>query len=366
MGFESGAVSFRVYHLPRRLPKDFVERFADHAAPPLDTVGPAPIYGWVSGRHLLERSLDDLNIVTAGFLHLHLLMVERKIPRSLLVAECRMEELAHMAGQGSDGVSRKTRMEIRRRVEERLLPKMPPQLTGIPVLHDPSENRLFAGALSATQVDLFTAQFHMTQGIMPIAMDASQAAFVRAQIETRQMQPTSFVPDVDIEQVSDHPGHDFLTWLWFAAETRSGVVEVPEQGRFAYLLEGPLTFVMEGDGAHEIVLRKGQPLISAEAKTALLSGKKLKSARLTIAQDDRQWQATVDGGEFTFRSVKLPESHALDTAGRFEDRVRGMQIFTDAFFALYDLFLAERRDASKWRSTLTEIGGWIKKRQARK
>jgi hypothetical protein len=343
-----------------------VERFAEHAAPPLDTVGPAPVYGWVSGRHLLERSLDDLNIMNAGFFHLHLLMVERKIPRSLLMAECRMEELAQMAATGNDGVSRKTRMEIRRRVEERLLPKMPPQLTGIPVLHDPTEPRLFAGALSATQVDLFTAQFHMTQGVMPVALDAPHAALVRAQIETRQMQPTSFVPDVDLECVSDHPGHDFLTWLWFAAETRGGVVDVDAHGRFAYLLEGPLTFIMEGDGAHEMVLRKGQPLISAEAKTALLSGKKLKSARLTLVQDNRQWQATVDGAEFVFRSVKLPEPDSLDAGGRFEHRVRMMQIFADTFFALYDEFLRERRDASKWRSTLTEVGRWIKERQARK
>ena len=53
------------------------------------------------------------------------------------------------------------------------------------------------------------------------------------------------------------------------------------------MLEGPLTFFREGEGAHEAVLRKGTPLNSREAGTALYCGKKLKRAKLVLAEGDR-------------------------------------------------------------------------------
>ena len=39
MAFESGSMSFRLFHLPRALPEDAVKKFAAHAAPPLELVG---------------------------------------------------------------------------------------------------------------------------------------------------------------------------------------------------------------------------------------------------------------------------------------------------------------------------------------
>lgn len=366
MGFESGAVSFRVFHLPRKLPRDFAERFAEHAAPPLESARHGPVRGWVSGRHLLERNIEEENIVTGGYLHLHLLLAERKIPRSLLLAECRMEELAHLAAQGGGGLSRAVRTEIRRRVEERLLPKMPAQLHGLPVLQDPSEFRLFAGALSTPHVDAFTVLFQQTLGVMPVPLDPVAAGMQRAQTDLRKLPAASWLPDLDAGQVSDQPGHDFLTWLWFASETRGGTAEVPGHGTFAFAVEGPLTFIMEGNGAHEIVLRKGQPLVSVEAKTALLAGKKLKSCRVVLAQEDREWRVGVEGGEFVFRSLKIPPVESLDAVGRFQERVRHVQTFADAFFALYDLFLKERVHATGWKRVAAEMGEWIRKRKTQK
>lgn len=366
MGFESGAVSFRVFHLPRKMPDDALERFAEHAIPPVESVSHGEVRGWASGRHLLERTISEDTSIHGGYLNLNLVTAERKIPTSLLRAECRMEELAHMAANGTDYVNRSSKSEIRRMVEERLLPQMPPQLKGIPVLHDRSSQRLYAGALSVGHVDTFLAYFQHTLGYSAIPMLPEAVALQRKGSDTRNWRPASFSPDVSAELVSNEAGHDFLTWLWFCAEKRGGIVRLEDAGETAFMLEGPLTFMMEGDGAFETVLRKGQPLLSAEAKTCLLSGKKLKNAKVILAQGDLSWQVTLDAGEFIFRSLKLPDVEALDAISRFQERVRMMDLFVDSFFGLFDRFVEERQSEKQWRTCQSEMQAWAKERKTRR
>ena len=63
MGFESGNVSLRVFYLPQSLPDDHVQKFAAHAAAPLETLGRAD-------RHILAHR------IVAGFIEVHGPVVE--------------------------------------------------------------------------------------------------------------------------------------------------------------------------------------------------------------------------------------------------------------------------------------------------
>ncbi len=80
------------------------------------------------------------------------------------------------------------------------------------------------------------------------------------------------------------------------------------------MIQCPLTFFMEGQGAHLMVLRHGEPLIASEAKTALLGGKKVQRARVILAIGEEPWSANVDAETFVMRGIKLP-SHASDRSG---------------------------------------------------
>jgi hypothetical protein len=131
------------------------------------------------------------------------------------------------------------------------------------------------------------------------------------------------------------------------------------------MIEGPLTFFMEGRGAHLIVLRNGQPLVASEAKTALLGGKKLRRARVVLAAGDETWSATVDADTFVMRGVKPPRGEALDAVSRFDERMRSLGRFRDLFLALYDRFLDERIDPARWRDTRQQIHAWLPDRTGR-
>ncbi|MCX6997862.1 MAG: recombination-associated protein RdgC [Kiritimatiellaeota bacterium] len=365
MGFESGSVSLRLFHLPQPLPERVVPRFARHALPPLDTLGAGKVVGWVSGRHLLDRQLTDANALYGGYLRLTLVAAERKIPAALFRAECKLEELAQLAAGGQDRLSARARSDIRQQVTARLLPQMPPQLKAIPFVSEPAGARLWAAALADKQTDEFLLHFHQATGLSPIPL-TPEAAAARRQVDVRQWDVSCFSSEAAGEPVSDRAGHDFLTWFWFISEARGGMAAVPGLGSFGLLLEGPLTFVMEGGGAHEVILRKGEPRLSAEAKAALVSGKKLKRAKITLTRGDQTWTCALDAENFVFRGLRLPTTEQVDAVSRFQDRLRQIELFQDAFLGIYDQFLAERNDAARWENTLLEIRRWVADRATRR
>ena len=364
MGFESGSISFRLFHLPRPVAENAVMRFAKHALPALDSLGADKMTGWVTGRHLLDRHLTADIAHYGGYLRLTLVVAERKIPAALFRAECQMEALAQLAASGQERLSSRARSDIRQSVASRLLPQMPPQLKAVPFVAEAAGERLWATALSDGQAEDFAMQFNQAAGVNPIPL-TPEAAAARRQVDVRQWDLACFSSEAEGEPVSDRAGHDFLTWFWFVAEARRGLVKLPELGEFGLLLEGPLTFVMEGGGAHEMVLRKGEPRVSAEAKAALVAGKKLKRAKLALARGDDIWSCALEADTFAFRGLKLPPTEQLDAISRFQDRMRLLELFGGAFYGLFDQFLAERNDTARWPETVKDMRRWIADRYAR-
>ncbi len=363
MSFESGSISFRAFFLPQDLPEDAVQRFAAQAAPSLESLRDEPIQGWVGGRHLLDRMITEDNAYYAGHLKLSLMQAERKIPPALLKAEQTMEELAQLQATGKQYLSRKERSEIKAAIIERLLPQMPPQLKGIDVVQSVSERLVYANCLSEKQLDAFQIGFARAQGFSLIPAQPADVALRRKSIDVEDFYPSSFSPTLEDNQVHYIIGEDFLTWLWYLSEAEKGSVPLEGGSEVSVMIEGPLTFHMEGAGAHVAVLRKGEPLSSAEAKTALLVGKKLKVAGLHLVLGDETWSCTLDAGEFVFRGLKLPESEEkLDPISRFQDRILKLDRFMDVFFRLYDEFIARRSRDEEWEEEVKRIRKWVSDR----
>ncbi len=366
MGFDSGAASFRLYFLQNALPEDAIDRFAQHAAPPISTLGEGESRGWVTGRHLLDRNINVETACRGSYYFMALQQAERKVPPSLLKAECAMEELAHMAAEEKAFVSRQEKAAIKRSVTERLLPTMPPQIKGTYFVHAIGSPFLFADALPTKQSDLFSSMFQQTQGFTPILFTPEVAALERTNCDVNQWNRVCFSPDVPVDLMDLTPGRDFLTWLWFHSESRGGLFSLESGEQAAAMIEGPLLFAHEGEGAYETVLRKGEPVNSAEAKVCLMSGKKLKSAKVTLAMGDEIWMFGLDADEFLFKNVKIPRiEELLDGVSHFEERMRRLQRFCDIFMQVYDVYTAERSDSEIWANTKTEMHQWVKNRTGR-
>jgi hypothetical protein len=277
-----------------------------------------------------------------------------------------MEELAQLEASGEERLSAATRSEIRRSITERLLPQMPPTLKGVPFIHFPGSDLMYCGALSDAQLDAFQIMVTQTIGFGMIPVLPETAALKRREVNLRDWGPASFSPNLSDDESDCMPGREFLTWLWFVAEARGGMLKVDGAGDLAIMVEGPLLFVMEGAGAHEAVLRKGEPLLSSEAKAALMAGKKLKRAKITLARGDESFSFTFDADLFVVRGLKLPEGEKLDPVSRFQTRMQQLDFFTRAFLGLFDRFVNERRESKSWKAAQADIHKWVSGRKVRR
>jgi hypothetical protein len=361
MAFESGSLSFRMFYLPGGLPETIHERFADDVLGSIDHLLDEELSGWVGPRHLLDREIHEGSVWPSGFLRLTLCQAQRKIPASLLRAECRMEEMVWMQAEHRDYVNRQQKSEIKQQVIERLLPQMPPQLKGIDLCYDPREKMLYASALSDKQLDAFLINFGTTTQAKPVPVDPVSAAWSEARVRADQWPRWGFAA----EQWADTaPGREFLMWLWFMSEAKGGDVALPEGGTFSVLVEGPLLFDQEEQG--ETAIRKGEPMVSAETRAALLSGKKLRRAKLTLARGGEEvWTCTLDADSFVIRGLKLPKTEAIDAEGRFQERMETLDTFRQAFLGLYATFCKLREDASSAKALHAEMKSWMAARPAR-
>lgn len=368
MPFENGSMGFRMLELPRAFPKDWVEKFAAHKAKSLDAVGAGEQRGWVTGRHLLDAHIAEDTAMHAGWVRLALRQAERKVPVALLRAECRMEELAVMAAEGKSYLKAKVRAEIRRATMERLLPGMPPQLRAIPFVYSPGARHLYVAALAPAPLDVFRAALAATLGFggEPATPETLGAALHKADL--RGLPGTSFSPEMENEAMEPAPGREFLTWLWFKAETQHGRLALAEGRELGVLLEGPLAFLHEGNGAHAVALKKGAPENSIEAKTCLLGGKKLKEARITFALDERQaWSFGFEADQFLVRGLKLPQSEGrFDAVSRFQERMACLEQWREIFLDLFGAFVRVRTDSKKWKAATVDIRTWVQGRPGRR
>ncbi len=359
MSFEKGSLSFRMFFAQRDFVAGDVEKFAAAALPPLNTLAEEEIHGWVAGRHILDRNITEETAYLGGYLRLTLTQAKKTVPSSLLAAECAVEEMATMEADGKQYLNQQARSEIKKDIKERLLPDMPPQLKGIDFVFDEHSHMIYCTATSEKQLDAFVLSLMQTTGVIAQVADPENMATKASGIDVENWAPASFSNELEDSMVDGTAGREFLMWLWFCSEKRGGLANIPEVGEIAYMVEGPLTFVMEGKGAHEITLKKGEPMLSPETKTALLSGKKLKKAKIQFVRGEEAWAFTFDADEFIFRSLKLPQTETFDRIGKFQERMVLLETFRKTFFHLYDEFVKERDNEKAWKETKANLCKWV-------
>ncbi len=195
MPFDAGNISFQICRLVDEMPDDYLERFNNNSAGALEYVKEEPQIGWVSGRHLLESRIDEETALCGGYLYLYLRTAQRKVPSSLLQAECRMEELAVLQAEKKTSLSRKQKREIKEDISKRLLPDMPPAISGIGFVIDVASSTLYLGASSISKIEMFLNVFKDSIGIDPIPLIPETLVQELLGIHINELPLLNFAPD---------------------------------------------------------------------------------------------------------------------------------------------------------------------------
>jgi hypothetical protein len=158
---------------------------------------------------------------------------------------------------------------------------------------------------------------------------------------------------------------EFLTWLWWRAETGDAEFDVGGGRIVGIALEPPIVLRAAGEDGlgkrPEQVLRFGEPLRGPEAAAALRRGKRLSRARLIVSDGADTWNATLDAETFGLRSVMTPEPDA-DVAPDEQplSRMRAFTEVTALVDAIFRLFLLERLSPEFKTKTLRAMREWIR------
>ena len=362
MSFKTGSISFQIFNLKTPWPEVEVlaEQLHAQALPPLDTLCEESIHGWTGYRHAQDRNITPESITLGGINLFHLVQAERRVSAALLRSECAMEEQAMMQAEDKEYLNQQMRSEIKKSVKERLMPEQAPRLKAIEVAC-PRGAYLYTTGVSEKQNDALVLCLMQTLGLSLFAMEPEAAALILKGVDASRFAPKSFSFDIPDVQSDITVGREFLTWLWHCSERRGGLFLSPQHGEIAYMIEGPLDFVMEGRGAHETIMKKGQPLLAAETKAALESGKTLKSAKVTFCRGEEVWSFTLDADTFTFKGMKLPQTESFDQVGKFQERMIYLETFRAVFFELFSTYIEER--TSNWELVSNEIKHWVADRQ---
>ena len=339
MSFEKGSFALTIFRLPEPLPEDALTKFANLAAKKIDNLQKEEDIGWVSGRHLLELTIDETTSICGGHYYLNLRNAQRKIPAALLNAECTMLELNHMQENDIDYVPAAIKREIKENIEDTRVGTMPPSITATPFVIDRNTNILYLGTASTKAIDEFSTFFYETFQIEPIQVDLEDIMINKYSKTPEELPVISFSDSAEEKEFA--PGRDFLTWLWYFSYINNGKIMLEEHGAVTLYIDGPLNllFLDETKGAGETVVKKGSPQSSPEAKLALKLGKKLKKAKVTLVQGESIWSGTFDADKFSFTGLSLPDGEEMDLHSKFEERINNLNLFRLAFEEYFKIFI---------------------------
>jgi len=313
MSFLSGTSALTICRLSNPLPEDHLARLAANAIGEHGDVKDEPLFGWAGWRHS-EAPIDEAEAICGGHLYIQFVKAERKLPSSTLNDEMSRRELACLKETGSRMPS-KERRSIKAELKKQLTLECPVVAGGVELIVDRKWKLAYVGTASPRRLDDVIALFHKSCGVelIPFAIASEIPEKSRDNIKGVSIRFAKYEDNVT--------GRDFLTWLWWHAETKAGKVAVDADKSFEGFIE-PITFAAEeAKGALLATIRKGGcPSMASEAKAALLSGKKLKKAVLTIARDKQIWRGTFDADTLALTGLRLPEGEEMEQGARLEEQ----------------------------------------------
>lgn len=156
-------------------------------------------------------------------------------------------------------------------------------------------------------------------------------------------------------------GEEFLTWIWFRWETTGGEFNLSGGRVIGIALDDFLAFAAPSDDETEQTLRRGLPTRTQEARTALRQGRRLKKARLLIAEGARQWSVTFDAPTMSLMGVKLPEDaeECESEQDRTADRSANWLALHEIVQSLYAVFLKDRLKPDFLKTIAAQQATWM-------
>lgn len=140
-------------------------------------------------------------------------------------------------------------------------------------------------------------------------------------------------------------GREFLSWLWFRAETDRGLFDLGGKGTAELWFDGKITLQSENEMGTETIICAGKTSNMREARFALAEDKEVVQATVKLGIGDNQWSFVLDSTWMnfsTFKSPKVMQDRGEDPDGIFYEKMFLIEEAVSAMDEIYSSFIKLR------------------------
>ena len=373
MGLLKGNLTFARYRVAGDPPAPFLQvvdgQLKKYAFQEMGAGAEETSLGWTSLENVLDTNFERANYSIGDYLAFCLRIDRKALSSPFLKLKIMEAERKQLKASGRKFLPRNVRENIRESLRLDLLARVFPVPSFYEVLWASSQKWLLFGSLSEKVFqefeDLFKISFKLSLKTDPpwdperldAPVSSQVASLSRGFLRTKEAggpaQDPSFL------------GREFLTWLWFKSEERSGMISLP--GGDDPELEFLRRIVLEsGEGEYsETVVCQGLHANLREGKAALREGKKIREARLRLKRGSEEWEFTFKADAYAFQSMKPPsmmgagEEEEGDREGRLLERLYAIEKAVKTMDELFAFFL-KRRLSPHWASEeIPRLKKWL-------
>jgi recombination associated protein RdgC len=283
--------------------------------------------GWTSIDNVLDTGFSHANYALGDYLVFSMRMDKKHIPPALLKLKTQEAEKEFLKERKQARLFTDQRRQIAESVRANLFSKTMATPAFFDVCWCVSERWIIFSSHSETITDIFIKLFERTFQLkcdLPELFDPK--LLEDSGIDTRFLE------------------RDFLTWLLFISEVRSGTIPTKEGTVIDLIFANRLILETSAGEYTETVSCSGPMNCDmAESKTALKNGKKIKEARLNLKKDNSEYEFTFKADGLRIQSLKMPNTIApaedQDQDGRTLERIYHIEAVLDAMDRLYSAFI---------------------------
>lgn len=358
MGLLKGNFSFARFHVEDQLPKDFFNfvnsRIKANSFRETKKSTEEKRLGWVSITDVLDTDFASADYVLGDYLIFSLRIDRKIIPPKLMKLRIMEEEREWLAQSGRDRINKQSASGIKDKVKLELMAKLDPVPSFYDVCWALGQNIVYFSSLSDTIADDFVDLFKKTFSLNLLRFLPHDNPAITKKVGE------SAVKKEEIAVV----GREFMTWLWFKAEERSGRIRLPQDDEIElYLLKRIVLEAGEGEYSQGVVCH-GIHAELKEGKEAIRQGKKIKEAGLKIIHNENEWEFTLKADNFYFQSLKLPaasswQENEEDPSGKMLERIYLIENAARIIDQLYNSFLAIRYSPQWDNKEMPLLAKWL-------
>lgn len=166
-----------------------------------------------------------------------------------------------------------------------------------------------------------------------------------------------------VERENTLLGQDFLTWLWYKTDQDNTLFQLSDKRTFSVQMEQKVS-VQGGEGETKATATVSSPGGELnEARTGLLTGKKVNKAQLLFSMDEDDWLLTLNAADFGLSGLKTPKISTKDDEGDDPDAKFLEKIFlVDRCLEMLDVIFAhflKLRMSKDWAEEAASVKLWI-------